>query len=257
MKRRLRRGGCLAWRQTAFTVEVDVPTRRAIARADVPVGSRLMICSFFAALIGRQAVLRMARAVVVSLASVVGATLDLLDGATSPAMRHLRKTSRGSQLFELILPRRTNKSLPSPTSEQTGQMESTLGTTCASLYEAAKAVQRPRHVSSYIEAGGVAAAVESSSGRIYTGVCVDTACTLGICAERNAILNMMTNGEDAIRRVLTIMRDGRTGPPCGACREMMTQLMPSRFGAVEVMIDYEAGKTTTLADLTPQWWLRR
>ena len=101
-------------------------------------------------------------------------------------------------------------------------MESTLSTTWVSLYEAAKAVQRPRHVSSYIEAGGVAAAVESSSGRIYTGVCVDTACTLGICAERNAILNMMTNGEDAIRRVLTIMRDGRTGPPCGACREMMT-----------------------------------
>ena len=108
MKRRLRRGGCLAWRQTAFTVEVDVPTRRAIARADVPVGSRLMICSFFAALIGRQAVLRMARAVVVSLASVVGATLDLLDGATSPAIRHLRKTSRGSQLFELMLPRCTD-----------------------------------------------------------------------------------------------------------------------------------------------------
>ena len=136
-------------------------------------------------------------------------------------------------------------------------MESTLSTTWASLYEAAKAVQRPRHVSSYIEAGGVAAAVESSSGRIYTGVCVDTACTLGICAERNAILNMMTNGEDAIRRVLTIMRDGRTGPPCGACREMMTQLMPSRFGDIEVMIDFAAGKTMSLANLTPQWWLRR
>jgi len=131
-----------------------------------------------------------------------------------------------------------------------------LSTTWVSLYEAAKAVQHPRNVSSYIEAGGVAAAVESSSRRIYTGVCVDTACTLGICAERNAILNMITNGEDTIRRVLTIMRDGCTGPPCGACREMMTQLMPSRFGAIEVMIDYAAGKTMTLADLTPQWWLR-
>ena len=37
----------------------------------------------------------------------------------------------------------------------------------------------------------------------------------------------------------------------------MTQLMPSRFGAIEVMIDYAAGKTMILADLTPQWWLRR
>ena len=152
----------------------------------------------------------------------------------------------------------TSKPLPSPASGQAGSVRwrTPLSTTWVSLYEAAKAVQHPRNVSSYIEAGGVAAAVESSSGRIYTGVCVDTACTLGICAERNAILNMITNGEDTIRRVLTIMRDGCTGPPCGACREMMTQLMPSRFGAIEVMIDYAAGKTMTLADLTPQWWLR-
>ena len=110
MKRRLRRGGCVAWRQTAFTVEVDVPICRAIARADMPVGSRLRICFFFAALIGRQAVLRMPRTAVVSLASDVGATLAVLDsGATSPAMRRLRKASRGSQLFGLMLPRCTGE----------------------------------------------------------------------------------------------------------------------------------------------------
>ena len=79
----------------------------------MPVGSRSSICCFFAALIGRQAVLRIARAVVVSLASVVGAALDVLDsGATSPATRRLRKASRGSQLFELMLPRCTE--VPQP-----------------------------------------------------------------------------------------------------------------------------------------------
>ena len=89
--------------------EVDVPTCRAIARADMPVGSRSSICCFFAALIGRQAVLRMPRAVVVSLTSVVDATLDVLDSeASSPAMRRLRKASRGSQLFGLMLPRCTD-----------------------------------------------------------------------------------------------------------------------------------------------------
>ena len=109
MKRRLRRGGCLAWRQTAFTVEVDVPTCRAIARADMPVGSRSRICCFFAALIGRQTVLRIPRTVAVSLPSTVDATLDVLDsGVTSPAMRRLRKASRGSQLFGLMLPRCTD-----------------------------------------------------------------------------------------------------------------------------------------------------
>ena len=43
-----------------------------------------------------------------------------------------------------------------------------------------------------------AAAVLSKSGKIYTGVCIDTCSTLGICAERNAIFNMITNGEQEI-----------------------------------------------------------
>lgn len=46
------------------------------------------------------------------------------------------------------------------------------------LYNAARAVQDGRRISEYVEAGGVAAAVLSDSGKIYTGVCVDTACTL-------------------------------------------------------------------------------
>ena len=42
------------------------------------------------------------------------------------------------------------------------------------MYLAAKAVQNGRKISDYIEAGGVAASVLSSSGKLYTGVCVDT-----------------------------------------------------------------------------------
>ena len=95
------------------------------------------------------------------------------------------------------------------------------------MYDAAKAVQSGRRVSEYVEAGGVAAAILSESGKIYTGVCVDTACTLGICAERNAVFHMLTCGEQKIARVLALMPDGRTGAPCGACREMMAQLMPA------------------------------
>ena len=107
------------------------------------------------------------------------------------------------------------------------------------LYKAAKNVQNPREVSERIYAGGVAAAIEASSGKIYTGVCVDTSCTLGICAERNAIFNMITNGDNEIKRVLAIMSDGKTGAPCGACRELMTQLMPKSYQHVEIMLDYK------------------
>ena len=63
------------------------------------------------------------------------------------------------------------------------------------LYIAARKVQNERKLSPLIEAGGVSAAILSAKGNIYTGVCIDTACSLGICAERNAIANMITNGK--------------------------------------------------------------
>ena len=82
------------------------------------------------------------------------------------------------------------------------------------MLEAAKAVQRERQVSDYVSCGEVAAAVRSRSGRIYTGVCVDTCSTLGICAERNAIFNMLTSGEQEIDKVLCVMPDGSVRWPC-------------------------------------------
>ena len=123
------------------------------------------------------------------------------------------------------------------------------------LYSEAMKVINPRKISEWVEAGGVAAAVETASGNIYTGVCVDGACTLGICAERNAIFNMITNGESEIRRVIAVNWDGKAMPPCGACRELMTQIMPESYGNIEIMLDYEFGRTVTLGELTPEWWI--
>lgn len=123
------------------------------------------------------------------------------------------------------------------------------------LYDEAIKVLNPRKISEWMEAGGVAAAVESESGKIYTGVCVDGACTLGICAERNAIFNMITQGEQRIRRVIAVNWNGKAMPPCGACRELMAQLMPDGYRDIEIMLDYEKEKVLTLGELTPEWWI--
>lgn len=123
------------------------------------------------------------------------------------------------------------------------------------MYEEAKKVQNGRKISGYVEAGEVSAAILSESGRIYTGVCIDTCSTLGICAERNAIFNMITGGESKIKRVIAIMGDGRCGAPCGACRELMVQLMPDDHKDVEIMLDYKSGKIAALGALTPEWWI--
>ena len=124
------------------------------------------------------------------------------------------------------------------------------------MYAAAKAVLRPRRVSDFVDCGGVAAAICSASGNIYTGVCVDTCCTLGICAERNAIFHMLTCGEQEITRVLCIMGDGSMGAPCGACRELMVQLLPGRYREIEIMMDDQTGRVVKLGELTPEWWIK-
>lgn len=124
------------------------------------------------------------------------------------------------------------------------------------MYEAAKAVRKERRISEYVTCGEVAAAILSRSGNIYTGVCIDTCSTLGICAERNAIFNMITNGEQEIDKVLCILPDGSSGAPCGACRELMVQLMPGKYKDIEIMLDYATDRIVKLGEITPEWWIK-
>ena len=123
------------------------------------------------------------------------------------------------------------------------------------LVEAARAVWNERRISDYVTCGEVSAAILSGTGRIYTGVCIDTCSTLGICAERNAVFNMITNGEQEIRKVVAILPDGSSGAPCGACRELMVQLMPQKYKEIEIMMDYAKERVVTLGSLTPEWWI--
>ena len=121
------------------------------------------------------------------------------------------------------------------------------------LYREALRVQNARVISPFIDAGGVAAALLTKAGNIYVGVCIDTASTLGMCAERNAIANMITNGEHEIDKLVAVMEDGRVGSPCGACREYMMQLSKGS-GDIEILTDYESRKTVRLKELIPDWW---
>ena len=121
------------------------------------------------------------------------------------------------------------------------------------LYNAAVRVQNIRTISPFIDAGGVAAAILTKKGNIYVGVCIDTASTLGMCAERNAIASMITNGESQIDKIVTVMPDGRVGSPCGACREYMMQL-DKDSGDIEILLDLETQKTVRLRELIPDWW---
>lgn len=116
------------------------------------------------------------------------------------------------------------------------------------VYNAAKTVVNPKKISEQMCSGGVGAAVVSKKGNIYTGVCIDTDCSLGMCAERNALSTMITNGEYEIKMVAAVNKKGQVLPPCGACREFMMQLKNS--SDIEVLVDSD-GTMVKLKDLMP------
>lgn len=121
------------------------------------------------------------------------------------------------------------------------------------LYNEAYKVQKKRIISPFIEGGQVAAAILTKKGNIYTGICLDTASTLGICAERNAIFNMLTSGESQIDKIVCVMADGNVGTPCGACRELIMQLDKDSKN-IQILIDKVKYITVTMNELMPDWW---
>ena len=124
------------------------------------------------------------------------------------------------------------------------------------LYLAARAVQGKRTLSATVEAGSVAAALLTQKGNVYTGVCIDTACSLGMCAERAAVAAMVTHGESAIEKLAAVMPDGSVGMPCGACRELLAQLGDDA-GDIRILRDLDTGESVTLRSLLPSWWRER
>jgi cytidine deaminase len=120
------------------------------------------------------------------------------------------------------------------------------------LYTQAKSVVNPRRLSDEAEAGGVGAALLTEDGIVYTGVCIDTACSMGFCAEHAAAAAMVTAGKNRVTKMVAVGWDGKVLPPCGRCREFIAQLHPDNFSA-EVLVS--EGVVVVLRDLLPHHWL--
>lgn len=119
------------------------------------------------------------------------------------------------------------------------------------LYEKAKSVVNPRKLSEYAEAGGVGAAILAESGNVYTGVCIDTACSMGFCAEHAAAAAMIAAGESRVLKMIAVGWDGYIMPPCGRCREFISQIHSENLNT-EVMVG--EGVIVTIRELLPYDW---
>lgn len=117
------------------------------------------------------------------------------------------------------------------------------------LYQKALEVLHPRQVSEDIEAGGVAAALVTDQGNVYQGVCIDTACSMGFCAEHAAIAAMLTAGENRVEKIVAVNWNRDILPPCGRCREFLMQL-----GNPDALVLVAKDTAVKVKDLLPFSW---
>lgn len=98
----------------------------------------------------------------------------------------------------------------------------------------------------------VGAALVSSKGNVYVGVCLDPSCGVTLCAEQSAIASMITAGEYKIKKIVAVWRDeqgsAKVLPPCGCCRELMRQINNDNL-STEIILSED--KSETLASLLP------
>lgn len=118
------------------------------------------------------------------------------------------------------------------------------------LLQIAKNTVNPRQLSESSYAGSVAAAIVTEKGNVYTGVCIDTPCSMGFCAEHAAIAAMITAGENRIIQLVAVSDTAGIVPPCGRCREFMYQICNENLHCQILLKD----KTVTLEELLPERW---
>lgn len=69
---------------------------------------------------------------------------------------------------------------------------------------------------------GVAAAILTKKGNIYTGVNIENSSYgLTVCAERNAIAGAITNGEKDWIKMIIVTDSNLVKSPCGSCRQVI------------------------------------
>lgn len=102
----------------------------------------------------------------------------------------------------------------------------------------------------YVTYGGVACALITDKGNVYTGIYVNALCCIGFCAEQAAIAEMMKNGETKISKLVSVTK-GKIYPPCGKCREFIRMINPDNLNTKIILEDK---KVITIGELLPYPW---
>ena len=97
----------------------------------------------------------------------------------------------------------------------------------------------------------VGAAILSTSGRIFSGCNVENASYgLSICAERNALFQMVSHGDREIVAIMIYTPTTMPTAPCGACRQVLFEFGPRAL--IRSCCDGDTILETTVAELLPR-----
>ncbi|WP_294703778.1 cytidine deaminase [uncultured Fusobacterium sp.] len=99
----------------------------------------------------------------------------------------------------------------------------------------------------------VGACVKTKDGKYHVGANIENA-SYGLtnCAERSALFHVYSLGyrQEDIESMALVTRGNTLGSPCGACRQVMVELLKKDTPIVIANTDLKA-MVTTIADLLP------
>ncbi len=110
---------------------------------------------------------------------------------------------------------------------------------------------KPRQISKDCHVASVACALLTDKGNLFVGVCIDTNCSMGFCAEHAAIAQMITGGESRIVKIVAVGVNGIVYSPCGRCREFIYQINNENLDT-EILVS--KNKVIKLNELLPYRW---
>jgi len=122
------------------------------------------------------------------------------------------------------------------------------------LVTEARKIAEKKILSEYASCGHVGCALMTDKGNIYTGICIDSNCALGNCAEYAAIAEMLKNNESKIEKIVAYSAKGKIYAPCGRCRELIRMVDNSNL---ETKIMVAEDKVYRLKDLLPEMYITK
>ena len=121
------------------------------------------------------------------------------------------------------------------------------------MYYKAKDILKSRVISPFVDVGTNSCVIRTTKGNLYTGVNVDTNTSLNSCAERNAVIEMVKNGESEIDKIVILNELEEVIKPCKKCLTYLLEFS-SYDNDIEILTDVAPIKITKLYKYLPNWW---